>query len=602
MKKVWQKLSVNIEEGWGASIKNTVYDFIKKHPELFCLSFLTLACLFFLFLGLGNYPLLDVDETRYAVMARDLVSSWNWNDLKLNAVPFLEKPPLYFWFVAASIKLFGVFNQWVVRLPIALLASFLVFFTYFFGKKVISRKYGMISALILLSSIFFLIFSHIAIIDMVLTVFMTSALYFAFLTHFCEDKNKKYYWWYFYTFIGIGFMAKGILALAIPVTVVFIYNLITKTLKEMFRPINMLPGVIIFLCLTIPWHFIMYNHYGFQFVKEYFLIHHFARFINSVSIGRERPFLYFVPVFLMGFMPWTFVFLAFLYDGWKKLCAKFKSIQGRFIDKLLGLLEAKNNEEKLLLFASLYFIIVFFVFSSSSTKLPTYILPVFPSAALLTGYFWWISDEKRENEKLIYNSTVIFSALFILAGVSAAIGFYFLPAGIQADLATFNQPTVIAIYLLAMFLLLRLNTKRALSIFAGYLVVMLFVITLSVLEIFNVVYKGGENEIVEYSKLSVSPNATSQLITFDFAVKPSVLIPGKNKVIFITDPDFKKLDSLLQYKSGPTFVIVKNKNFKDNEDYKKEIEKRLELINRGAKYSFYVKDINNEYNNTPQKK
>lgn len=590
MKKFLQKLSLRVEDGWGTNLKNKVSGFISSHPEIFCLSLLALACFVFLFFGLNNYPLLDVDETRYAVMARDLASSWNWNDLRLNTAPFLEKPPLYFWIVATSINLFGTFSAWVVRLPIALLATLLVFFTYFFGKKVISRKFGMISALILISSIFFLILSHIAIIDMVLTVFMTSALYCAFLTHFCEEKYKKYYWWYFYTFIGVGFMAKGLLALAIPITVMFVYNALTKTLKDMFKPINMLPGILIFLLVIVPWHFIMYQHYGYQFVKEYFLVHHFGRFMGSEYIGRERPFLYFVPVFLLGFMPWTFIFIAFLFDGFKKLTAKFKATEGKLKEKIAALFEVTNNEQKLLLFASVYFIVVFLVFSISSTKLPTYILPIFPAAALLTGYFWWIGDEKGENESLIYNSTLIFSTLFIILGFCAAISFYFLPYDIQYSLSKFNQATVVGLFLLAVLLVLRLNTKRALSIFSGYILVMFFIIIISVFEIFNFVYSGGENEIVRYSRWTLRPDVATQLVTFDFAVKPSVLIHSTKKVTFITDPDFDQLDKLLQYECGPTFVIVKNVNLKDNEDYSKKIEDRLKLVNKGKKYSLYVKE------------
>ena len=108
----------------------------------------------------------------------------------------------------------------------------------------------------------------------------------------------------------------------------------TKRTKEIFKPINMLPGLLIFFALIIPWHLLMYMEYGNKFIKEYFLLHHFARFINSVSIGRERPFLYFVPVFLLGFMPWTFVFIAFVVDGFKKLIARYKTAGGNVIKPL----------------------------------------------------------------------------------------------------------------------------------------------------------------------------------------------------------------------------------------------------------------------------
>lgn len=597
MKKFLQKVfTLKLEDQFSA-LREKSLNFINAHPESFCITLLTIACLIFLFYGLGFYPLIDVDETRYAVMSRDMLSSFNWNDLMLNGVPFLEKPPLYFWIVSNSIRLFGKFSAFAVRFPIAILSSFVVFFTYYIGKRIISRKFGMISALILLSSTFFLILSHIAILDMVLTVFMTSAIYCGLLTHFCQEKNIKYWWWYFYLFIGLGFLAKGILALAIPLTIIFIYNFITKTTKDIFKPINIIPGLIIFLTMIAPWHLIMYKEYGFQFIKEYFLIHHFGRFMGSEYIGRERPLLYFVPVFLLGFIPWTFTFIAFLCDEFKKLKKKFKSIQGNIKDKILALLEATTNEQKLILFASIYFVVVFLLFSTSSTKLPTYILPVFPAAALLTGYYWWISDEKGEHEKQIYNLTILFSAIFILAAIGAFFAYYFLPPNLQDKLDSFKHLTILAIYLVAILLILRSNAKRALSIFSGYLVTMVFIVALSVSQIFNLVYAGGENEIVQYSIISIRPDNMSQLVTFDFAVKPSIMIEYTDKVNFLTDADFQELDTLLQYKGGPTFVIVKNKNLANNEKYKQELEKRLELIQSGERYSLYVKDLLNEYNN-----
>lgn len=595
MNKILQKLDdVKLEDKF-ANLGKKLIEFKNSHPELCCLLLLAIACLFFLFFGIGSYPLIDVDETRYAVMSRDMLNSFNWNDLMLNYQPFLEKPPLYFWIVSASIKFFGQFTPFAVRFPIALLSSLLVFFTYFFGKKVISRKFGMLSALTLLTSVFFLVLSHVAIIDMVLTVFITSAIYCGFLTHFCQEKNKKYLWWYFYLFVGLGFLAKGILAFVIPLAIIFIYNFITKTVKDIFKPINLLPGLVVFLLVATPWHLIMYKQYGFEFIKQYFLIHHFGRFMGSEYIGRERPLLYFVPVFLVGFLPWTFIFFAFIYDGCKKLKVKFQLAEGTVKDKLAAIFKVETNEQKLILFASIYFAVVFILFSTASTKLPTYILPLFPAAALLTGYYWWISDEKGENKKPIYNLTILFATIFVLAAAVASIAYYFLPYSIQAKIMTFISTTIISVYLVSMLLVLRLKTEKPLSIFSGYVIFMFFIVVLSVTKIFNLVYDTGENEIVNYSIISIRPNNTSQLVTFDFAVKPSAMIEYQDGVDFVTDADFTKLDELLKYKGGPTFIIVKNKNFIDNPEYKAKLKNRLKLLETGEKYSLYVQDINNEY-------
>lgn len=426
---------------------------------------------------------------------------------------------------------------------------------------------------------------------------MKLSMYCYFLTHFCLVKNKKYFWWAFYALAGLGFLAKGILAIAIPAVIIFLYGYLTKTLKDVFKPVNFLPGLIVFLAFITPWHAVMYKEYGFQFVKEYFLIHHFGRFMGSEYIGRERPFLYFVPVFLLGFLPWTFTFVAFLYKGIKTLRDKFNEAQGKFLEKISKVLEADTNEKKLILFSSIYFAVVFMVFSTASTKLPTYILPAFPPAAFLMGYFWWISDEKGENKKAISISTWILASVFFIASTVAIAFSGLLPLALQYQIDVFKNVTVIGLYFLSVFLILRLNTKRALSVFSGYILVMIFIIFLSVFHIFEFVYNGGENEIVNYSKMSANPDLVSQLITFDFAVKPSALIGYKSGVTFITDPDFDKLDSLLKFKDGPTFVIVKNKNFDNDKEYRAKIEKRMELVQSGARYSLYVHDVKKMYKN-----
>lgn len=597
MKKFLQGVSSFRFEEKFVTLRENSKALIDKHPEIFCLTLLAVFCLIFLFLGLGLYPLIDVDETRYALIARGMVDSGNWNNLMFNSLPFLEKPPLYFWLVSSSISLLGGFSAWAVRLPIAIISALLIFATYFLGSKIISRKFGIISALILLSSMFFLIFSHIAILDMVLTVFMTLSLYCYFLTHFCLVKNKKYSWWAFYAFAGLGFLAKGILAIAIPAVIIFIYGRLTKTLKDVFKPVNLLPGLIVFLALITPWHVLMYKEYGFQFVKEYFLIHHFGRFMGSEYIGRERPFLYFVPVFLLGFLPWSFTFIAFLYNGIKKLREKFNAAQGKFLEKISAVLEADTNEKRLILFASICFAVIFLVFSTASTKLPTYILPAFPPAALLMGYYWWVSDEKGENRKSISISTWILASVFFIAATVTIAFIGLLPLALQYQIDVFKNVTVIGLYFLAIFLILRLNTKRALSVFSGYILVMIFIIFLSVFHIFEFVYNGGQDEIVNYSKISANPDISSQLVTFDFAVKPSVLIGYKTGVTFITDPDFDKLDELLKSSTGPTFVIVKNKNFDTDKEYRAKIEQRMELVQSGQRYSLYVHDVNKIYKN-----
>ncbi len=560
-----------------------IKELVDKYPEFCSILLLTLLCGVFLFWGLDFYPLLDVDETRYAIMSRDLANSNDWNLLLLNSIPFLEKPPFYFWVVGASIKLFGSFSEFAVRFPIALMATFLIFFTYFFGKKVLSRKFGLYSAIVLLTSVFFLILSHVAILDMVLTVWLASALYCAFLSFISEEKYKKYCWWGFWTFAGLGFLAKGILAIAIPVVVLLIYGAITKTLKEMFKPVNFLVGLAIFLLITMPWHLVMFRDFGWTFIHEYFVKHHFARLLTSEELGRKHGFFYFIPVFIVAFMPWTFIFFASICDGCKTLIKRYKEFEGNVLGKLYATVQADTLEQKLILFVSIFFVVVFGVMSVSSTKLPTYILPSIPAAALLTGYFWSISDNKNDHKKAITISTYIVAMIFILSSLVASVAYSFLPQGVIELVSPFKYSVLIGCAFVGIYLMIKLKSEQTLSVFSGYVVTMFFVITFAVTNLFGLIYAGGENELVLYSNYASTTN--TRLVTFDFAVKPSTKINYGDFVYFITNDDFDRLNSLVSNKSVPTYVIVKNKNVVN---YKDKLAKHLYLVQEGKKYSLYL--------------
>lgn len=552
-------------------------EIFKKHSNLCYLLILVVLGLIFLFLGLGSFPLIDVDETRYATMARDMVLTGDWNNLMLNGQPFLEKPPLYFWLVASSISLFGKFTPLAVRFPIALVSFLFVIITYLFGKRVVSEKFGFYTASILLSSFFFLMLSHIAILDSLLMVFIGLSLYSGFMATICKPENKKWFWLGFYVSLGLGVLDKGILALGIPVLVMLLYLLITKNLKQLLHPVHLL-GILVFMLIVTPWHYLMHKNYGTYFWIEYFVRHHFARFINSETIGRERPFLYFIPIFLVGFMPWLLLFIDMLIDGIKKGINKIKS--GFVIE---------NDIERIVLFATVSFSFIFLLFSVASTKLPTYILPVFPFASILMAYYWYNADEKGEHEKSLHVLTLTLATIFIIAAIAGSITCIFLPQEFFSRIEKVQILILSGLSLSGMLLTLRSNYKRVMSLFASYLIIMIFITTATVTKITNIMYMTGENELVYYSTITSNlPNA--KLITFDFAVKPSVKINYTENVDFLTDPEFLRLDRLLKiYGRDYVFVIVKNKNINHSESYKRAINKRLELVHKGYKYSLYIK-------------
>ena len=406
-----------------------IKEFYNQKPEQFYLILLGLLSLVFLFFGMTFYPLVDVDETRYAVMSRDLLGH-NWNFLMLNGVPFIEKPPLYFWFTAFSIKLFG-FNEFAIRFPMSILALFTVYFTYFIGRVVKNPKFGFIAATVLLSNVYFVMLTRVAIIDMVFTAFLTWTIYCGLLTDYVQDKYKKYLWWGFYLFASFAFLAKGLLAIVFPVAIIGLHRLIRRDVKEIFRPVNILPGIILFLLINIPWHLAMYKEYGFEFIWTYFILHHFERLVNADALGKTRPFLYFVPVFFIGFMPWSIHFIGAIVDYFKK----------------------KQYKNSLILFWSIYFGIIFLLFSIASGKLPTYVLPCVPPASFLVAEYIseknkkWLTIPVSVSLVALFGAIVALKTIVYNGGMSELVEYSKIAQNSKYHLITYNMPVKPSIFL-----------------------------------------------------------------------------------------------------------------------------------------------------------
>lgn len=467
-----------------------IKQFYSDSPERFYLILLGLLSFIFLFVGMGAYPLVDVDETRYAVMSRDLLHH-NWNFLMLNGVPFIEKPPLYFWITAFSIKLFG-FHEYAIRLPMSILATLTVFFTYYIGKKIKTPKFGFYTATIMMANVFFIMLTRVAIIDMVFTALLTWTIYFGLLTEFVKDNNKKWCWTAFYLCMSFAFLAKGLLAIVFPCAIIGIHRIINKSVKEIFKPQYFLSGLVLFLLINLPWHLAMYKEYGFEFIWVYFILHHFERLVNADALGKTRPFLYFIPVFFVGFLPWSLHFIGAIVDFFKK----------------------KMFKDKYVLFFAIYFIIIFGLFSAASGKLPTYVLPAVPPAAFLTAYFIYAKDSKW----------------------------------------------------------LKIPT---------YISILATVVALIVLR--TVVYTGGTNELVEFSK--TAQNSEYHLITYNMQIKPAIFLNyTKDYADLILDDKLEDLQKAVENHSK-SMIIIKKKNMANSENV--TYLKNFKLVKSCKKYELY---------------
>ncbi len=547
-----------------------LYDFVKKHSEMFIIAGLGIIFSLLFFFNLGNYYLMDVDETRYVAMARDMFHSKDFLTLYLNGEFFFEKPPLYFWNECMSFFLFGgKINEFTARFPVALLGFILAFVTYFTSKHWVNRKFGIVSSLILATSVEFLILSKYAILDMVLTFYVCLALICFISTYFCQEKHEKIYWWLFYIFTGLGAMAKGIPAPAIAFGGAFICSLITGSLKKMFKPVNFLVGIILFTLIILPWHIIMLKIHGSAFFDEYIIKHHWHRFFNSQDIGRKRPFLYYFGVVLWGFIPWIFSSIAVLIERLKNIT------KNKFYEKYKKFSEL-DNTHKLIYLASVLGLWIMLFFSSSSTKLATYILPIYYPLALICGFLWVDYTENKMHTKPINISVITVGTIFTIAGTIALFSGLFLPADINYYI---NDIKILWACILIVFGILSIvfvKCKKYTDIFALYVVFMMIVSMFGTKQFFEVDYKFGQNDLVEFAKYAQSQNKT---ISANGMNRKYSLIYYNNKIADYNneDMDINVITEDLNRKDN--LVILKLKNFEQIKDNLK-----CNIVKTGKRY------------------
>lgn len=547
------------------------FDFIKKHGDLFTFLGLLIVCYFIFFFNIGNYPLMDVDETRYVSMARDMFHCKDFLTLYLNGEFFFEKPPLYFWGECLSFAIFGKVTEFTARFPVALYGTLSTLLLYFTGKKIVSRRFGVISALILATTLEFVILAKFAILDIVVTTCVGFSVMFGFLTQFVQDKNKKYMWWLFYIFSGLAVMAKGIPGFVVPFAVMFFVTIANKTFKQVFKPQYILPGFLLFFLIVLPWHLIMFKIHDPLFFHEYIIKHHIERFLNSNEINREQPFYFYILTVLWGLVPWIFSAIAV---GITKL----KSIKKFNVTEL-------SNPQKYLLFNAIAFVVTMLFFSSSSTKLITYILPVYFFTACILGFVWEDYMFNKKYEKPINITVYILGGICILAGILTCFAKFVLPAQTYSDLLTIKWFCIILVLAFGISSILCAVKKNPKGVFACYVLFILITSAFGTKLFYNMDYKFGQNDLMRFAKYAHENGKKVAVINDErkYSVVYYYGIPtdmdGRN-VLFITLNDKEEMKQLGHILDDKNIVaIIRKKQYQ-------EIDKTLDfdVILEGRKH------------------
>lgn len=380
-----------IMESYGEARESVIrQDSITAHignKKVLYLLVIVVLSYFFFFFNLGSYSLKEPDEGRYAEIPREIVEQGDYMVPHLNYVRYFEKPPLLYWLTALSFKVFGV-NEWSFRLPNALIALLCVVITYLFAVRWFSIKVALLSALMLMSCFSFIALAHIVTIDMLFSSLLFISL-LCFLGFYREEKPLFLY--LFFSALALAVLAKGPVALIL-MGVTIVLFLLTEKKVSFLKKMASAKSLLLFFLIAAPW-FIAICLKEREFFQFFFIDQHILRFLTTKH-HRSGPLYYFIPVLLGGLFPWSVFLPRALIRLWH-----MKALRLFFI----------------------WSAVVFAFFSLSGSKLPPYILPIFPALCIILAVSFEANWQRfpRDWETIIYG---VFFSFIALAGMACGSG------------------------------------------------------------------------------------------------------------------------------------------------------------------------------------
>jgi len=343
-----------------------------------------------LLVRLGATPIYILDEARNSECAREMMQRNDWVVPTFNGELRTDKPPLHYFFMIVSYKIFGV-NEFSARFFSTVMGLLTGLITYFYTKRLLNAFTAFCAALVLVSSTHFLFEFRLAVPDPYLIFFITLGLFSAFTW---LQENNIYQLYIAAAALSLATLAKGPVALALPGLCVLIWIAFTKKWKVIFTW-HLINAFVLVCIITIPWYIAVDKATNGEWTKGFFIENNLNRF-SSPQEGHGGFFLLPLLFVLIGLLP----FMSFIGETIKQ--------------------RRKVFQKPLVKFSLIVVLSFLAFFSISSTKLPNYPMPCYPFAAVMLGSFIAsVLNNEIASKKYPYFIVLLFTLVIPLAGYFA---------------------------------------------------------------------------------------------------------------------------------------------------------------------------------------
>jgi 4-amino-4-deoxy-L-arabinose transferase-like glycosyltransferase len=325
-----------------------------------------------IWLGTLDYrALIRPDEGRYAEIGREMATSGDWVTPRLNGLKYFEKPPLQYWATATAYDLFGEHN-WTARLWTGLTGFGGVLLLFWAGRRLYGDDTGLTAAALLGGMQWYLLNAHLNTLDTGLCFFMEATLVGFLLAQHDRATPREERAWMAVAWLAMAcaVLSKGLIGIVLPGAVLVLYTLVQRD-WGLWRRLHLWPGLPLFFLVAAPW-FVLCGLRNEEFLRFFFIHEHFERYLSTTH-NREGQWWYFIPMLVAGAVPWLLPALRLSPRYW-----------GGAAQARPGGGMAFRPERLLAIWA----VFIFVFFSASGSKLPSYILPIFPALALLFASRW----------------------------------------------------------------------------------------------------------------------------------------------------------------------------------------------------------------------